>query len=120
MALLFLANGLEKTNHRVLTPLLYLVGGATFLFGSFDYLQHTRVELLFLLISVWMIYLSALQQSRTLLFVSTCALLGYISYFTTQHFINSVGWPITLVILGCVFFIVGMSVVKFHKKYMQK
>lgn len=120
LSLLCVAYGLNKTEHRALAPLTFLVGGGLFLWGSFDYLQHTYIELLYLLITCLMIYLSAFQKSRTLLFVSTCALLGYISYFTSEHFVNSVGWPITLIALGCIFFAIGVMIVKIHRKYIRK
>ena len=38
--------------------------------------------------------------SRTLLVVSTVAILGYIGYFTRQHFVDSFGWPFALILLG--------------------
>lgn len=117
LSLMCFAYGLHKTKHHVLTPLLYLVGSILFLFGAFDFLQNTRIELLYLFIACFMIYLSAYNQSRTLLFVSTCALLSYISYFTSLHFVNSFGWPLTLVLLGCVFFGVGIGVLRVHRRF---
>lgn len=119
ISLLCVGYGLNKTSHQALSPLIYLIGGLAFLFSAFDYLQHTPIELLYLVITCLMIYLSVFQKSRTLLIVSTCALLSYISYFTSLHFVNSVGWPITLIILGCLFFAIGTSILKIHQKYIK-
>lgn len=47
-----------------------------------------------------MIYLGILARRRTLLLVSTLAMMGYIGYFTGDYFINSTGWPIALIFLG--------------------
>jgi len=44
--------------------------------------------------------LSVKVKSRTLLLVSTFALLGYLGYFTNQYFADILGWPIALIILA--------------------
>ena len=64
-----------------------------------------------------MVYLSTYVRSRTLLFTSTIALLSFIGYFTARHFIDSIGWPIALILLG--FLMIGLSAAAFRisRKY---
>ncbi len=52
-----------------------------------------------------------------MLIVSTVAILGYISYFTERHFVESVGWPLALIMLGLV--LIGMSTLalRLNRKY---
>jgi hypothetical protein len=39
--------------------------------------------------------------------VATLAILAYTGYFTGQHFVDSVGWPLALIAFGLV--LVGLS-----------
>ena len=113
-----LSIGIDRTPHRVMTPFWYFVGPVAFLYGLFDILEGTVIELLFLGIACTLIYTSTFVRSRTLLFVSTLAILGYIVYFTRRHFLESIGWPIALVLFG--FIMIGLSALAFriNKKYM--
>ena len=53
------------------------------------------------------VYGSVLLHSRTLLAVGTLAILAYTAYFTGEHFVDSVGWPLALVAFGLV--LIGLS-----------
>ncbi|MGC2166261.1 MAG: hypothetical protein WA632_09635, partial [Gallionella sp.] len=55
-------------------------------------------------------------QSRALLFTTVVAMLGFISFYTAKHFANSLGWPITLVLLGVAFLGVGTIAMKLKQK----
>ena len=57
-------------------------------------------------------YLSVVLHSRTLLFVATLAILAYTGWFTGQHFADSVGWPIALMVFGLV--MIGLSALAFR------
>lgn len=99
--------GLDKTRYRNITPLYYFVGTGSFFGGFFAWVEGTAIELLFLGVACGGLVLSTHLRSRTMLIVSTVAILGYISYFTAQHFVDSVGWPIALIILGLI--LIGLS-----------
>jgi hypothetical protein len=47
------------------------------------------------------------MHSRTLLLVSTFALLGFLGYYTEEYFADVTGWPIALMIMG--FLLIGVS-----------
>jgi len=56
-------------------------------------------------------------RSRTLLFTSTVAILAYISYFTSEHFQDSLGWPLVLILLGMVFIALSAIAIRINKRY---
>ena len=101
--------GLERTAHRALTPFWYCIGAIAFFGGLFSLIEDTLIELLFMVAACGGVFLSTYVRSRALLFISTIAMLAYISYFTNQHFIDSLGWPLMLMLLGLV--LIGLSTV---------
>ena len=111
-SLVLVALGVDRTVHRVITPPWYLVGSAACLGGLFDLVEGTVLEIVFLFAAAGFVYLSVVSHSRTLLFVATAALLAYTGWFTGQHFADSVGWPIALVIFGIV--MIGLSALAFR------
>ena len=101
--------GLDRTAHRALTPFWYCIGATAFFGGLFSLLEDSLIELLFMVATCGGVFLSTYIRSRTLLFISTLAMLAYISYFTSQHFIDSLGWPLMLMLLGLI--LIGLSTV---------
>jgi hypothetical protein len=106
-SMLLAAAGVDRTRHRDITPVWYLLGGAAFLGGVFDNVRRTPLELTFIVAAAAFVYLSIVLRSRTLLIVATLAILGYTGWFTREHFADSVGWPIALIMFGI--FMIGMS-----------
>jgi uncharacterized membrane protein len=118
-SLLLIAYGLRSSIYQRTLQLAYFVGSLLFLFGMFDVLRHTPFEILYLAITCFMIYMSVMAHSTTLLVVSVLAMLSYIGYFTAENFVNSVGWPLSLIVLGVLFFLVSAGAVRIKKKYIQ-
>ncbi|MEK6745522.1 MAG: DUF2157 domain-containing protein [Pseudomonadota bacterium] len=119
LSLLLIAYGLRTTIYQRTLQLAYLVGSILFLLGMFDVLRNTPFEILYLAITCFMIYMSVMANSTTLLVVSVLAMLSYIGYFTAENFVNSVGWPLSLIILGILFFMISAGAVRIKKKYIQ-
>ena len=67
-----------------------------------------------------MIFLSTYVRSRTLLLTSTLSMLCYIGYYTAEHFANTVGWPIALVIIGTALIGLSSLAVKLNNKYIKQ
>ncbi len=111
-SMILAAIGIDRTGHRAITPAWYLFGSAAFLYGFFDAVERTPFEIGFLVAAAGFVYLSVVLQSRMLLFVATLAILAYTGWFTEQHFANSVGWPIALVIFGLI--MIGLSALAFR------
>ena len=106
-SLVLAAIGIDRTGHRDITPIWYLLGAALFLYGVFDAVERTPIEIAFLAVAAVFVYLSVVVHSRTLLFVSTLGILAYTGWFTGEHFADSVGWPIALIAFGI--FMIGLS-----------
>jgi hypothetical protein len=111
-SLLLTAIGVDRTAHRDITPAWYLVGAGTFLYAVFDLVEDSPLEIAFLAVAAGFVYLAAVLHSRMLLFVATLAILAYTAWFTGQHFADSVGWPIALIVLGL--FMIGLSALAFR------
>lgn len=118
-SLLSLSVGLDQTRHKVITPFWYLISSMCLLYGVFELLERSVIEILFLAAASALVYLSTVVRSRTLLFVSTVAMLAYIGYFSAEHFVQSIGWPIALVLFGLL--LIGMSATAFkiNKRYIR-
>lgn len=111
-SLVLAAIGIDRTPHSLITPPIHLCGGIAFLYGLFDIVEGTPFEILFILTASGFVYLSAAIQSRTLLLVATGAILAYTGWFTGEHFADSVGWPLALVLFGLL--MIGMSALAFR------
>lgn len=112
-----LSMGLERTRYGPLIPFWYFAGSSFLYYGLFGLIQHTILELTFLAVACGGVFLSTYVRSRTLLFVSTVAVLGYISYFTQEHFADSLGWPLVLIFLGLVLLGLGSVAMRINKRY---
>jgi hypothetical protein len=111
-SLILTAVGIDRTGHRDITPVWYLFGAAAFLYGFFDAVERTPFEIAFMAAAAGFVYLSVVLHSRTLLFVATMATLAYTGWFTGQHFADSVGWPLALIVFGML--MIGLSALAFR------
>lgn len=109
------AYGLQKGGRQLrLSGLGYLIGSAIAYTGLFDLVHKTPIELLYFAVTASMLYACVLLQSRALLLTTVIAMLSYIGYFTAQHFVDSLGWPISLVLMGVAF--MGVSALAMRVK----
>ncbi len=104
--------GVGRTEHRTLTPMWYVVGTIALLAGLFDVVDGTPAELLFLVVAAGFVYLSVVVHSRTLLVVTTAAILAYTGWYTGEYFADSVGWPVALIVFGLL--MIGLSALAFR------
>jgi hypothetical protein len=111
-SLLLSAIGVDRTRHGVITPSWYFFGAIGVLYGLFDLVERTPFEIVFILVASGFVYLSAAVQSRTLLVVATAAILAYTGWFTGQHFADSLGWPLALMLFGMI--MIGLSALAFR------
>jgi hypothetical protein len=110
-SVLLAAVGVDRMGHRGITPVWYLFGTALFLYGLFDAVKRTPFEVLFVAAAAGFVYLSVALKTRMLLFAATMAILAYTGWFTGEHFADSIGWPIALMLFGVL--MIGMSALAF-------
>lgn len=109
--------GLEHTEYRGVNPFWFFFGSAGFFGGLFALVRGSATELIFVIATCGGVFLSVLVRSRTLLFTSTMAMLAYIAYFTGEHFLESVGWPILLIVLGLLLIGLSAAAMKINRRY---
>ena len=111
------AYGLQKEGrYDRLGGLGYFIGSILFYSGLFDLVQDTPVELLYLAVTAAILYACVVLQSRALLLTTVVAMLGFIGYFSAEHFANSLGWPVTLVLMGVAFLGVGAMAIRVKRR----
>ena len=116
ISLVITAYGLHKSDkYPRLIGLGYLVGSGMLYAGLFDLVQDTSVELLFLAVTAGVLYMCVVLQSKAMLLTTVLAMLSFIGYFSAKHFVDSLGWPITLVLTGIIFLGVGMIAIRVKK-----
>ena len=111
-SMLMAAIGADRIGRRPVAPVWYFLGGAAFLYGLFDTVERTPLEIVFLATAAGMVYGSVVLHSRALLSVATLAILAYTGWFTSEHFVDSIGWPLALVAFGLV--LIGLSALAFR------
>lgn len=117
LSLLLLSYGIDQTKHRGIIPFWYLAGSAALFWGAFELLRQTPAHFAYLGLTAFMIYLSTAARSQTLLFSSTVAMIGYLTYFTAQYFVDSIGWPVSLIFMGLLLLGISNMALRINRKY---
>lgn len=120
ISLICLAYALQNSKHLAIAPFWYFVGGIILMWSVFEAVKNTPLELLYLGLSALMIFVSTHVRSRALLIVGTLSMLSYIGYYTAEHFANTVGWPIALVIIGIALIGLSSLAVRLNNKYIKQ
>lgn len=117
VCVMFAAYGMHKAErYPRLAGLGYFVGSMMAYSGLFDLVGNTSFELAYLAVAASMLYACVVLQSRALLFTTVIAMLGFIGFYTAKHFANSLGWPITLVLMGVAFLGVGTIALRVKRR----
>ena len=111
------AYGFQKAaRYPRLSGLGYFIGSMMAYSGLFDLVQNTSVELLYLAVTASILYACVVLQSRALLLTTVIAMLAFIGYYSAEHFANSLGWPVTLILMGIAFLGVGTLAIKIKQR----
>jgi len=117
MCVIFAAYGMHKAErYPRLIAVGYFIGSIMAYGGLFDLVHNTSVELLFLAVTASVLYACVVLQSRALLLTTVIAMLAFMGYFSEKHFANSLGWPITLVLMGVAFLGIGAIALKVKQR----
>ena len=118
---LLLAHAFRDGWNKQLIGALYFFGITGFLGAAFSQVfDSVPWQLLYFLIVLGGLFLSVYMKSRSILVMSTLFLIAHVSYITSEYFANSLGWPISLVILGFVFIGLGYASLAINKKYIKE
>jgi hypothetical protein len=104
-------NGLVKNILYGLGVLMILVAAGQ-VGGIFDLVQ--------ILLIFAAIYLSVFIKSRTVLVISTLFLIIHIVKLTSEYFVDSIGWPLALIVMGFATIGIGYMSVFLNKKFIEK
>lgn len=118
-SLLLAAVGADRAGRGEITPFWYFCGAVALLAGLFDLVERTPFEILFLAAAAGLVYGSAALRTRTLLAVATLAILAYTAWFTGEHFVDSVGWPLALMAFGLVMIALSAAAVRIDRAYVR-
>ncbi|MBT8053785.1 MAG: DUF2157 domain-containing protein [Xanthomonadales bacterium] len=115
IGLTLICYAIDKTAHRVITPFWYLAGSVFFLYGAFDLLEGSVFEIAYFGIAAGFMYLGTVVRSRTLLFSSVIALMGFTGYYFQDSLANAFG----LIVMG--FLLIGLSAfaMSLNRKYIR-
>ncbi|WP_036302590.1 DUF2157 domain-containing protein [Methylotenera sp. L2L1] len=118
-SLLCIAYAINQSKHIAIAPFWYFVGAVLLLWSIFESVENTLLEPLYLGATAFTIFLSTYVRSRTLLLVGTLTMLLYIGYYSAEHFANTVGWPIALVIIGIALIGLSALAVRLNNQYIK-
>ncbi|MDP2152491.1 MAG: DUF2157 domain-containing protein [Methylotenera sp.] len=118
-ALLCIAYAINQSKHIAIAPFWYFVGAVLLLWSIFESVENTLLEPLYLGATAFIIFLSTYVRSRILLLVGTITMLLYIGYYTAEHFANTVGWPIALVMIGIALIGLSAMAVRLNNQYIK-
>jgi uncharacterized membrane protein len=104
-----------KTVHESITPFWYLAGSVFFLYGAFDVLDGSAVEILYFAVAAGIMYLGTVVRSRTLLFTSVIALMSFTGYFFRDSLANAFG----LIFMGLLLIGLSAFAMSLNRKYIQ-
>ena len=117
---LFLAHAFRDGWNKKLLGALYFFGSGGLLGAAFSQVSDSALwQLFYFLIVLIGLFLSVYMKSRSILVMSTLFLIAHVSYITSEYFADSLGWPISLVILGFVFIGLGYASVTINNKYIK-
>lgn len=115
---LLLAHAFRDGWNKTLVGVLYFFGITGFLGAAFSQVfDSVPWQMLYFLIVIGGLFLAVYVRNRNILVMSTLFLIAHVSYITSEYFADSLGWPISLVILGFVFIGLGYISVNINKKY---
>jgi len=119
-AYLFLAYSYRAGwNQKLVGPLQFL-GIVGFLGAAFSRVFDSEPwRLFYFFIVIGGVFLSAYVRSRSILIVSTLFLVAHVAYITSKYFADSLGWPVSLILLGFVFIALGYISININKKYIK-
>ncbi len=104
-----------KSRHEAITPFWYLAGSIFLLYGAFDVVEGSSLEILYFGVVAGFMFLATVVKSRILLFTSVIAMMAFTGYFFRDSLANAFG----LILMG--FLLIGLSAfaMSLNRKFIQ-
>ncbi len=116
---ILLARAFREGWNKELVSVLNFFGTGGFLGAAFSQVFDSRPwEMFYFIIVIGGIFLSIKMKSRSMLLLSTLFLIIHLIYITSRYFTDSLGWPISLIILGFIIIGIGYFSISLNKKYL--
>jgi len=120
LSYLLLAYAFRGGWNRHLVGLLNFFGSAGFLGAAFTRVFDSGFwEFAFFLCTVGGMAAAVYIRSRAILVTSTFFLIAHFIYITNEYFADSIGWPISLVVLGFLFIGLGYVSITINRRYIK-
>jgi hypothetical protein len=117
---LLLSHAFQKNWNAKLIGILYFFGSIAFLGAAFSQVfDSVPWQMFYFLLILGGLFLSTFLRSSIILAVSIAFLIAHFSYITSEYFADSVGWPLSLIVLGFLFIGLGVYAVRFNKEYIE-
>jgi hypothetical protein len=100
LSLVFTGHWLSRSNYISLYPFWMFLGTCFSLGGFFALVHQTPIEPLSIALSAGAIYGALRLRSRAVLAAAVLSTISFIISYTAEHFADTVGWPILLIIIG--------------------
>lgn len=110
---------ISRTEHAGITPFWFLAAAVLAQVSWFAIVEDGDFEIAFVALPCALVYFSTSLRSKTLLAAGTLGMLVYIGYFTGQHFADSIGWPIALMLIGFAMMALGTAAVRIHRRFIK-
>jgi len=106
---------ISKSRHEAITPFWYLAGSVFFLYGAFDVVEGSTLEIIYFGVVAGFMFLATVAKSRILLFSSVIAMMAFTGYFFRDSLANALG----LILMG--FLLIGLSAfaMSLNRKFIQ-
>jgi hypothetical protein len=111
---------ISRTRHAAIAGFWFFAGSGCVLGAGFSLLEHSVIDVIFLGLASFFIYLSLIVRSRPLLFNGVLAVLAFLGYYTAEYFDDVGGWPLAMLVMGLVLIGMGKIVLELDRRYMRK
>ena len=111
LSALLLTHSAARGGYHAITPFWYFTGAWFVLGGVFAAVEGGLMEIAYLVVNGFFVFLSIRVASRALLVISVVGLISYLSYFTYEYFADAIGWPVAMIFMGMV--MIGLSAYAF-------
>ena len=119
LSYLLLAHSFRGSWNKHLVGVFNFLGAGGFLGAAFSRVfDSVPWQWFFFALAVVGLSLSVYIKSRSGLAVSVLFLIAHFIYITKEYFADSIGWPISLVVLGFLFIGLGYISITINKKYL--